>query len=73
MIQESMSLKYEPASNPMSLKLSDTRGELMHMFVSYRVETEGDAEKGNMISRLLAQKVRASSSSLLSLQVLEGP
>jgi len=49
-----------PASAEVSRSASfSLRGELMHAFVSYRVETEGAEGRGNGMSGLLAQKVRA--------------
>ena len=58
-----------------NLKTTVGRGELMHAFVSYRVGTEGP--NGNGLAARIADRIRKLSvehpSSLLSLQVLEGP
>ena len=61
---DSRSSSTEDRLLPASAKVSRSarfslRGELMHAFISYRVETEGDTGRGNGMSGLLAQKVRA--------------
>jgi len=45
------------------------RGELMHVFVSYRVETEGGEGNGNGVSGLLAESIRKLSMHKEGLQI----